>query len=251
MTSFSDIMQNIRTMLYGSFNNFPLTMAGVMLVIGLMTANYAFLFFLCGMLIIAPIIHAIASPLLEMLLSLFGIDPSIYKVPARDICSLVIPFTTNLPTNTSSTQLVNVSPSMWMSLTVFFFAYILTNAISINNRPDENVPVVTSSTTKDDEEKINEQQARITTRKRLTMISIITSAVIAVAFIAIRAMKSGCETMVGVIASLAIFAPLGYGWYAILSYAGQDRLSDLFGIANRILPSSAMSDGPYACLPSA
>jgi len=41
----------------------------------------------------------------------------------------------------------------------------------------------------------------------------------------------------------------GYYWYSMLSGIGQDRLSDLFGIANRLLPPSAITNGPVACIP--
>jgi hypothetical protein len=43
----------------------------------------------------------------------------------------------------------------------------------------------------------------------------------------------------------------GVGWYHLLSLVGEDRLSDLFGIANRLLPPGAFQTGPMACLPVA
>jgi hypothetical protein len=45
------------------------------------------------------------------------------------------------------------------------------------------------------------------------------------------------------------FIFMGHGWYKALSKVGQDRLSDLFGIANRLLPPSAINNAPIACVP--
>jgi hypothetical protein len=44
---------------------------------------------------------------------------------------------------------------------------------------------------------------------------------------------------------------LGFAWYYLLSVVGDDRLSDVYGIANRLMTSSALSNAPYACLASA
>jgi hypothetical protein len=49
--------------------------------------------------------------------------------------------------------------------------------------------------------------------------------------------------------SIIIFGLLGVSWYKLLSMTGQDRLSDLFGIANRLLPPTAVANGPIACIP--
>ena len=49
----------------------------------------------------------------------------------------------------------------------------------------------------------------------------------------------------------AIYISSGVGWYYLLSQMGEDRLSDLFGIANRLLPPGAFQKGPMACLPVA
>jgi hypothetical protein len=41
----------------------------------------------------------------------------------------------------------------------------------------------------------------------------------------------------------------GGGWYRALASQTEGRLSDVFGIANRILKPMAMQDEPLACLP--
>jgi hypothetical protein len=60
---------------------------------------------------------------------------------------------------------------------------------------------------------------------------------------------SGCENMFGLLLTAGVFGYVGYNWYKLLASVGQDRLSDLFGIANRLLPPSAIQNKPIACLP--
>ena len=66
--------------------------------------------------------------------------------------------------------------------------------------------------------------------------------------------KSGCEAKIGMIPigmipTMIFFTFLGYMWYKAFSSIAQDKLSDLFGIANRLLPSSAITNAPMACIP--
>ena len=51
------------------------------------------------------------------------------------------------------------------------------------------------------------------------------------------------------IATSCGFGAMGYFWYKLLSLVGEDRLSDLFGIANRLMPPGAYGSGPMVCLP--
>ncbi len=60
---------------------------------------------------------------------------------------------------------------------------------------------------------------------------------------------TGCETKTGGVITILAFSSLGYGWFKLLSSVGQDRLSDIFGIANRLLAPSALKNGPIACIP--
>jgi hypothetical protein len=53
----------------------------------------------------------------------------------------------------------------------------------------------------------------------------------------------------GMILTTVLFIYAGHGWYKLLSKVGEDRLSDVFGIANRLLPPSAIVNGPIACVP--
>jgi hypothetical protein len=98
--------------------------------------------------------------------------------------------------------------------------------------------------------------SKISTRKTQAWVAIISIAVALFGFIYYRCM-SNCETIfrsietniIGGITMIAFFG-LGIGWYYALSSIGEDRLSDLFGIANRLLPPGALVNGPVACVPT-
>jgi hypothetical protein len=60
---------------------------------------------------------------------------------------------------------------------------------------------------------------------------------------------SGCENIYSVILTFLAFVYAGHGWYRMLASVGEDRLSDLFGIANRLLAASATQSGTIACIP--
>jgi hypothetical protein len=51
------------------------------------------------------------------------------------------------------------------------------------------------------------------------------------------------------IVTILLFGYIGRSWYRLLASVGEDRLSDLFGIANRLLPPSAIENKPIACVP--
>jgi hypothetical protein len=62
-------------------------------------------------------------------------------------------------------------------------------------------------------------------------------------------LNEGCEKWIGALLTAAGFGTAGYYWYDLLSKVGQGRLSDIFGIANRLLAPSAIQNGPIACVP--
>jgi hypothetical protein len=91
-------------------------------------------------------------------------------------------------------------------------------------------------------------KSKVATRKTQTLVSFISIIVFALTVIYYR-YYTGCETWL-IPVTLLVFGSIGWGWYQWLSGVGQpDQLSDLFGIANRILPSAAMNNGPMACIP--
>lgn len=234
--SFNNLFSDIRTFLYGGLNTLPLTLAGTFLLIGLMTANYAFLFFLVGFLVLVPVSQVVINNLLGLALEYFNVPSSIFKIYEHDFCNLVLPvqlFDSLSQPKGAHKNLVSVVPGLYTSMIVFFFAYLMTNAISIYNREAGEAA----------------NNSKVNHRKNQMLTSAIIIGIFAVLYLISRFMFAGCDTLLGLIVALLIYIPLGFGWYKALASAGQDKLSDLFGIANRLLNVNATANQPVGCIP--
>ena len=241
MSHIENFIRDIRFFMYGGMNSLPLTIGGTMLILGLFTANYAMLFFLLGFLIITPVTLWLYNILLDKtvkslliliirLLSFGQLDTeyitSILKTTVKsDVCKINIPYKTELNSSESEPE-----SSTWVAMITFFIGYILKNAIELYNRESSDVDV----------------NSKVNNRKFQAIVSICSIIIFAMVVLGYR-LYSGCESKVEIIVSSLIFIPLGFGWYKALSSVGQDRLSDIFGIANRLLSPTA--DEPVACIP--
>jgi hypothetical protein len=242
MSHIENFIRDIRFFMYGGMNSLPLTIGGTMLILGLFTANYAMLFFLLGFLIITPITLWLYNILLDKtvkslliliirLISFGQLDTeyitSILKNTLKpDICKINIPYKTELNSPESEPE-----SSTWVAMITFFIGYILKNAIELYSRKSSDVYI----------------KSKVNNRKFQAIVSICSIIIFAMIVLGYR-LYSGCESKVEIIVTSLIFIPLGFGWYKALSSVGQDRLSDIFGIANRLLSPTA--DEPVACIPS-
>lgn len=232
-----DIISDIRVFLYGGVSTLPLTIAGTLSVLGLFTANYAILFFLLGYLILTPILASILNFGLSAVFDGKSFNP--FKAKFGDVCKLVIPFST-LPVGTGGDETVISSP--WVAMIAFFIGYIFTNGIELYNRTTQATTLTVTST------EASDLDNKVTSRKTQAIIAMISTLVFALIVLGFR-YYSGCESTWGLILTTFAFVFAGHGWYKALSNIGEDRLSDLFGIANRLLPPSAINNAPIACLP--
>jgi hypothetical protein len=227
MDTLKDVVSDIRIFLYGGMTTLPLTIAGTMLILGLFTANYAMMFFLLGYLLFSPL----SAVLINLLLPQNNPLPTI---PSR--CQLAY-------RNQSGTQPAagDYATTTWMSMVSFFLGYMVNNAAQLFSResPDESLLVTSDGAT------INK---KILNRKSQALISLLSIIIFTVIVIYFR-YSTGCESLLGIISTLALSGTAGFAWYYTLSLIGQDRLSDLFGIANRLLPPSMVQDQPIACIP--
>lgn len=203
-----------------------------MLLLGLCTANYAILFFLVGFLILIPAlvggVNALASKM----------QWDFCNITLNDICHLVIPFHED-PKGTivATPEYILITP--WMTMMAFFLGYILQNAAVLYTRESPEVPI---------DETMPDVEAKTVTRKTQAIISLVTIAVF-IAIVLKYRYDTGCEGALRILGASIVGGLLGVGWYSLLREVGQDRLSDLFGIANRLLPPSALANKPLACLP--
>jgi hypothetical protein len=250
------IISDLRVFLYGGLRSLPFTLGGTMLILGLFTSNYAILFFLLGFLIAAPLATWVVNRFLPLLYNglwyivyyislLFGngiqkpghlLDIPYFKVPIEDICKLVIPY----PTTNNKVEEVVIS-SEWMAMVSFFVGYVICNALQLYNTNMSNSASINSANASDTEAKVKKRKGQA----MIALISIILFALIVLGF----RLNEGCEKWIGALLTAAGFGTAGYYWYDLLSKVGQGRLSDIFGIANRLLAPSAIQNGPIACVP--
>lgn len=242
MDTLKDIISDIQVFLYGGMATLPLTIAGVMAILGLFTANYAMLFFLVGYLILVPIAIGLVNPAFDYLKSFNYIGPvidSLFTTKTTDVCRVVIPYTTRENPEKSQDEILVFSP--WLGMVSFFIGYMFNNSRTLYTREttDGSMNISTDAT---------EDKPKTTNRKTQALVALISIIVFALVTLYFRHYTS-CERFSTALVTVAAFGIAGYSWYLTLSGIGQDRLSDLFGIANRLLPPSALKNGPLACVP--
>jgi hypothetical protein len=225
MDTLQDVMSDIRVFLYGGMLTLPLTLAGTMSILGLFTANYALLFFLLGYLIATPLVawclnYAVSSTGATWL-----------TTTRADTCKVYMPYTTFSKPSPAVAEVILCSE--WMSMISFFIGYMINNSLTMYSRDATNA---------------SDAVPKVMNRTSQALIALISTIVFAVVVVWFR-YNNGCETKWSLLITLAAFGNAGWWWYTMLSSIGQDRLSDLFGIANRLLPDSALKPKPVACVP--
>ena len=232
MDSLKQIISDIPVFLNSGLTTLPLTLGGTLLIIGLFTANYAILFFLLGFLVVVPLFAMVMDFMFSWL------PDSLIKVTTADICRIIIPFTTLQ--NPQGIKDEKVVASAWMAMITFFIGYMFHNALKLYSlqTTDPSLTVDTNSAS----------DMKTTNRMSQAMVALISIVVVGLILVIFHH-RIGCESLFGMILTTAVFSIGGYYWYSMLSGIGQDRLSDLFGIANRLLPPSSITNGPVACIP--
>jgi hypothetical protein len=239
MDSLKSIISDIRVFVYGGIQKLPLAIAGTLLLIGLFTANYAMMFFLIGFLLFVPLVANILDYVLVSPLS--SLFPGALRAKSSDICKINVPFMTL--NSQASNQEAYVIFSTWSAMVVFFIGYLFKNALELYSREGvEPSFEVNSSEAIDIERKTTNRK----TQAIIAMVSILLFGLIIIGF----RFYTGCESVLGMVLTCITFFTLGYSWYLLLSSVGEDRLSDLFGIANRLLPPAAIQNKPIACIPT-
>jgi len=218
----------------------PFVIGGTFAVLGLYTAQYAMLFFLLGYLIFTPLLAILLNFVATLIIpSDWTPEKDSWLLSSSsDICNIL-----SLPQDPDGKSSIKTVVSPWMAMIAFFFGYMGMNSYSIMQKPMEYPPKADEAT-----KKATERKTML--RRSQTTVGLIVTIVLALFVVIMRAYVTECDSIVGVILSL-LFAGLGVLWYFLLSLTGNDRLSDIYGIANRLMTSSALNDAPYACLASA
>jgi hypothetical protein len=246
MEKLKDVISDIGVFIYGGIRTLPLTIAGTLTILGLFTANFAIIFFLLGYLIGIPLISFGCNAIGSLIFDFVSYNP--FKVKKSDVCNINIPYLT-MKNMKEKQEEETVLCSQWMAMILFFFGYIIGNAVELFSLDTHEEVIKVSNSTESD---IIQKEGN---RKMQAVISLCSTIVLAIGIIGYR-VYTGCEpslnaplTIIVFVVSIAFFGGLGYLWYLFLGTIGQHRLSDIFGIANRLLPPSAIINAPVACVP--
>ena len=226
------LVSDIRVFLYGGMVTLPFTLAGTMVMLGLFTANYAVLFFLLGYFL---------SPLLMLPIN-WILPPHDPFAEIQDRCRVNIHKEKGSNPTMPSTWLSG--STTWMGMVSFFLGYIMNNAYQLFSRDSTELSLVV------DPKDGSDIQSKIIHRKSQAMSSFIFILLFTVLVFAFR-FSTGCESIFGMLFTFLVSGAAGFGWYYVLQGVGEDRLSDLFGIANRLLAPGAIQNQPIACIPIA
>ena len=223
------LVSDLKVFLLGGYQSFPITMAGTLIILGFMTANYAMLFFLVGLVIGVPIGTWILNALCG-----FIPDNSWVFPRASSVCDII-----GSAADASSTERGPFA-SYWITMTMFFFGYLIGNALTLYS-----LAPVYPSADPDVKAKVDQQ---VMMRQSQTVIGLITIALFVIVFLAMR-IKSGCDAVVPAILATGGSIAFGYYWYQALAATGKNTLSDLFGIANRLMSPDSLQNEPIGCIP--
>jgi len=229
-TNLFTIASDLRYFILTGLETLPLTIGGTFLIIGHFIGNYAMLFFLVGYLMFVPFAAFIINLFAGFAGKQFG-----WGGKDEDACNVITGFGTSAGVSREKNDMI---VSYWMAMVGFFIGYMFTNAWSLYSKP--------SASGTDSDPKVAEG---VTLRQSQSITAMVLILILAVALIYIR-FWSSCDSWVSLILGGG-FASIGWWWYTLLASIGEDRLSDLFGIANRLMTPSALINAPYACLPLA
>jgi hypothetical protein len=233
-TNLFTIASDLRYFLLTGLETLPLTLGGTLLLIGLFSSNYPMLFFLVGYLVVVPL----AAFAVNLVGSIANIQtPFAWGGKDDDVCNVITRY------GSAERSKNDMLISYWMAMVSFFVGYVFGNGFSLYNYVSTTNVDAQDPTSKS---RIAEQQAR---RTSYTMTSMILISILFAGIIWYRS-SYACDGFVSFLFSI-LFLGFGWLWYFWLAEVADDRLSDLFGIANRLLQSSAIVNMPYACLPKA
>jgi hypothetical protein len=232
-TNLFTIASDIKNFLLSGYQALPLVIGGTFTILGLYTAQFSMLFFLIGYLFLTPFLTLILNWGISIIVPWKQTDVPWLLGPDDEICNML-----SIPTTGTLKTLI----SPWLSMTAFFFGYMGMNAYSILNKSIEYPPKADQAT-----KKATDNKAML--RRSQATVGLIAIFILLLFVLIMRTFVTGCDSVMGGVLS-SLFVVFGGIWYILLSIGNNDRLSDVFGIANRLMVTSALNDAPYACLAS-
>jgi hypothetical protein len=225
----SGIILGLREYIFLSLKELPLIAMVAPIFLGISEGNINLLMFGLGNAILAPTAAGLTGWLLRWPLNWLNPTGSAWKMPASDVSPLL----SETPMPSRPLELVQVVPTYWMTITVFFFTYLLFNGASLyNEEPVEGA----------DAERVNN-------RKSQALMAMILISVLGLVIIGAKiSLQDGGQNVLGNLIAVLIGTLTSYGWFSFLKRCDIGRLEDVFGIQARILPESALSDAPVVCV---
>ena len=137
------VASDIRYFLLTGIKTIPLTVGGTLLILGLTTANYAMLFFVAGLFVLAPLAAFVFNLIMSALLEKQGLVAAILgegfvknpwaEAVLRQIFSAQDRNVCNVASKWDGIDLkrdpINTAVSYWSVMSFFFIVYRLLNAI--------------------------------------------------------------------------------------------------------------------------
>jgi len=247
-TNLFTVISDIRYFLLTGIKTLPLTIGGTLLIVGLMTANYPMLFFCGGLLVLLPATTFLVNTVFSFFshyIPMTGMD--------RNVCNVVTAYDgIDRIAPQVNRQFVDVFTSYWITMTSFFIGYLSYNAFSLYTKEGRTTSgTIDANGNPTDPVAKTKRETGIANRKSQATLAWASLAILLIVVIIIRSsyFKESCDGPLSLIVGLLLGGSAGVGWYYVLSRVGEDRLSDLFGIANRLMIPLALVDKPYACFP--
>lgn len=241
-----NIISDVNAFIYGGSIQLPMAIAGTFLILGFFTANYAMLFFLVGFLLLVPLaVHLLLNWPLSMVLGAVPSIRSLFSTKKSDMCGPMPNYKGVQNASKNNDEEITQPFSTYVSMMSFFIGYLFTNALSMYTYSTPTNSITLTSTEQKDGTSVPESK---TNRRVVTMMAMVLLIVFGI-YLFYRRYSSSCDSIATIIVSIALFSYVGHGWYLALSGITEERVSDLFGMANRLLPPGAIANGPIACIP--
>lgn len=183
------------------------------------------------------------SPLLYFFTFLFNPLHIILKsppVPSGPNCSIY--------PNAKDSDTIYSNPSNWITHVVFFFSFVIANAVQIYNLP---TPTIKGT----DDPKINKErqatlEARVSNRKWLTAAILLVSVVSLVGLLILRFNSTPCErSFWHALFPMAATGFLSTAYYGFITNFCGARPTDVLGIVQGMI-SPELADNPIVCVGS-
>ena len=211
-----------------SLKELPLIASAGPLFVGIVQGNVNLILFALGTAIVAPTAAGITGALLKYPFEWFGLPVNLWKVAASDVSPLL----PEAPSIVGLRGAVNVVPTYWFTMSMFFFSYLALNAAALYNEPAHK----------------GADADKVDNRKNQAIMSMILIVTLGLAILGAKVWLSGSETVLGIIVGLLVGGGSAYMWFKFLRQCGMGRLEDVFGIQARILPEAALGDAPVVCV---